>query len=93
MKSMRTLTTFLGWCTVINISLLIFAGFGWFALKDHASGLGAEMFGVSEADIKTTFLLVLLQYRTGIFLFNLVPWIALKVMARTGTPDGNSVSP
>ena len=84
MNSVRTVTTFLGWCTVINIGLLILAGFGWFFMKDFASGLGVGMFGVSEAEVKATFLLVLLQYRTAIFLFNLVPWVALKIMARTG---------
>jgi len=83
--SMRTLTTFLGWCTVINIGLLLLAGFGWMVVKDHVSVLGTEMFGVTDAELKATFLRVLLQYRAGIFLFNLVPWVVLKIMARTAT--------
>ena len=87
MTSMRTLTTFLGWCTVINIGLLLLAGFGWMVLKDHVSVLGAELFGVTEAGLKATFLLVLLQYRAGIVLFNLVPWVVLKIMARSATPE------
>jgi len=82
-NSMKTLTTFFGWCTVINFSLLILAGVAWMVLKDGVAGLGAPMFGVTEAELKVTFLRVLLQYRAGIFLFNLVPWVVLKIMAGT----------
>jgi hypothetical protein len=85
-SSTRTLTTFLGWCTVINFSLLILAGLVWMILKDGVAGFGAPMFGVTEAELKVTFMRVLLQYRAGIVLFNLVPWIALKIMAGTAAP-------
>ena len=80
---MKTLTTFLGWCTVINFSLLILGGVAWMILKDGVVGFGAPLFGVTEAELKVTFLRVLLQYRAGIFLFNLVPWVVLKIMAGT----------
>jgi hypothetical protein len=60
-SSTRTLTTFLGWCTVINFSLLILAGLVWMILKDGVAGFGAPMFGVTEAELKVTFMRVLLQ--------------------------------
>jgi len=81
MDSMETLTTFLGWCSVINIGLLILAGLSWMALKDIVGPLATRLFGVAEAEMKVTFLRILLQYRIGIVLFNIVPWIALKIMA------------
>ncbi len=55
----------------------------WMVLKDGVVEFGAPLFGVTEADLKVTFLRVLLQYRAGIFLFNLVPWVVLKIMAGT----------
>lgn len=87
MKSMKTLTTFLGWCTVINLGLLVLAGSVWMIVHKDIAGIGAPLFGVSAAELRSTFLLVLLQYRAGIVLFNLVPWLVLKIMGRNGTPE------
>jgi len=57
----------------------------WMILQDGIVGFGAPLFGVTEAELKVTFLRVLLQYRAGIVLFNLVPWVVLKIMARAET--------
>jgi hypothetical protein len=37
-------------------------------------------FGSSQEELKVTFLMVLLQYRAAIFILNLVPYVALKIM-------------
>jgi tetrahydromethanopterin S-methyltransferase subunit E len=87
MKSMKTITTFLGWCTVINFSFLLLAFFGWTIIQDPIAELGAKAFGVTVGDVKVTLLRVLLQYRAGIVLLNFVPWIALKIMARTAPAE------
>jgi hypothetical protein len=87
MKSMKSLTTFLGWCTVINFGFLLLAIVVWLGIQDHVAPLGAEAFGVSVGQVKQVFLLGLTQYRIGIVLLNLVPWVALKVMARTAIPE------
>ena len=81
MDSIDTVTTFLGWCTVINIGLLLLAGVLWMLVKEPISGLGTKMFGVTKEELKATFLRVLLQYRAAIIVLNLVPYIALKIMA------------
>ena len=84
MSSTKTLATFFGWCTVINLSFLLLAFFAWMIVKDDASAFAATLFGVTEAEVKTTFLRVLFQYRTGIVLLNLVPYISLKIMGPWG---------
>ena len=81
MTSIETLATFFGWCTVINFGLLIFAGLVWMGVKEVISPLGGSMFGVTEEELRVTFLRVLMQYRAAIFILNLVPYIALKIMA------------
>ena len=86
-NSMKTLATFLGWCTVINFSLLILGGLAWVILKDGVVAFGAPLFGVTEAELKVIFLRHLLQYWAGIFVFNLVPWVVLKIMARTAATE------
>ncbi len=81
MNSIDTVTTFLGWCTVLNIGLLLFAGLFWMLVKEGISEFAATMFGVSKDEMKATFLRVLMQYRAAIVVLNLVPYIALKIMA------------
>ena len=79
----NSLTRFLGWCTVLNLGLLLLGGSAWILLKADVATLGAGLFGVSDGEMKTTFLRVLMQYRAAIILLNLVPWLSLKIMARS----------
>ncbi len=80
MNSIQTLATFFGWCTVINFGLLLFAGLAWILLKEVVAGFAGALFDVTEAEMKTTFLRVLMQYRAAIVLLNLVPYVSLSIM-------------
>jgi hypothetical protein len=75
-----TLTTFLGWCSVINIGCLILAFVLWIPLKNSVSRFGASLFGGTEEDLKLIFLNKLMLYRLLLFFFNIVPYVALKLM-------------
>ena len=79
--NIETLATFFGWCTVINIGLMIFGGLSWILLKEGLSKLVATMFGVTQEEVKAAFLRKLLYYRAAVFFLNLAPYIALKIMA------------
>ena len=81
MNSIEILATFFGWCTVINFGILLIAGLFWILVKEGIGELAAMMFGVTKEDMKVTFLRVLMQYRAAIIILNLVPYIALKIMA------------
>ena len=61
--------------------ILLIAGLSWILVKEGISEVAARMFGVSKEDMKAVFLRVLMQYRAAIVLLNLVPYIALKIMA------------
>lgn len=78
--TIETLATFLGWCSVINIGLLLFGGLLWVLLKDGLSEFVGKFFGVTEDEVKLTFFHVLMHYRTAILFLNLVPYVALKIM-------------
>ena len=82
MSSIKSLATFFGWCTIINIGLLIFAALAWMVVNDGASQIGASMMGISAEQVRVGFFDGLMIYRAGIFLFNLVPYVALKIMGR-----------
>ena len=79
--NIQALATFLGWCTVINIGLLLLAGLFWIVGKDGLSKIVATMFGVTHEQVRVTFLSALMQYRAAIFVLNLVRYFALKIMA------------
>lgn len=81
MDSIDTLATFFGWCTVINIGVLVFGGLAWAIVKEGISELAARMFGVSAEAVKATLFHVLMQYRAAILLLNLVPYVALRIVA------------
>ena len=80
MNSIKNLATFFGWCTIINLGLLIFASLAWMMVNEGASQIGASMMGISAEQVRVGFFDSLMNYRAGIFLFNLVPYVALIVM-------------
>jgi len=80
MSSIETITEFLGWCSVINIGLLILASIFLVIVRGPISKIHTKMFGLSEADISRAYFQYLAQYKIAILVFNLVPYVALKIM-------------
>ena len=81
MSSLETLRAFFGWCTVINMGILIFASIVTGPMRGAIFGIHARMFGMSEADLPRAYFQYLAQYKIAIFVFNLVPYIALVIIA------------
>jgi len=80
MNSIKTLTTFLGWCTIINFGILLLGVLIWMLAIPYTSQWAASM--ISPHEVKVSFFNGLMIYRSGIIFFNLVPYIALKIMDR-----------
>jgi hypothetical protein len=81
MNSIETLTTFLGWSTVINLGMLVIAAICLAFMRGFMTRFHAKMYGLSEADLARAYFQYLAQYKIAIIVFNLVPYIALKIMA------------
>jgi len=81
MNSIETLATFLGWCTVINIGILLFHLLIGGLFHEGVGEFKATIFGVTKEQAKATFFRVHEQYRLLVAVLNLVPYIALKLMA------------
>ncbi|WP_372716876.1 DUF6868 family protein [Immundisolibacter sp.] len=81
MNSIETLTTFLGWSTVINFGVLAVAAILLILMRGPISKLHARMFSLDEAELSRAYFQYLAQYKIAIFVFNLAPYIALKIMA------------
>lgn len=80
--TIATLTTFLGWCTVINMGLLVFWSLIIFLFSDLAyrlqKGFAANM-ERKEWDLMMYGLLGVFKFM--VIVFNFVPWLALTIMA------------
>ena len=81
MNSIETLTTFLGWCTIINLGIILFILLVFSVAHEPFGKLFAKIFGVTKQEAKVAVLHVFLQYRLAFAVLNLVPYIALLIMA------------
>lgn len=76
MNDINTLTTFFGWCTIINIVFLVGLLIRGLLLRNFA----ANFFGVTTEEMKLAYMKIFLQYRNATFLLSLTPYVALKIM-------------
>jgi hypothetical protein len=81
MDSLETLTVVLGWSTVINLVMLAFTAIMVMAMREWMVRMHTRMFGVSEVDLPRMYFQYMAQYQIAIFVLNLAPYIALKVIA------------
>jgi len=77
--TMETITTVLGWCTVLNMGLLVFASLVLMAAGGPIKKIHGGMFSLSDEDLSRQYFQYLAQYKIAIFVFNLGPYLALKL--------------
>ncbi|MEO0367843.1 MAG: DUF6868 family protein [Pseudomonadota bacterium] len=80
MITIATLTTFLGWCLLINIGLLVFMTLMLIVAKDFAIKQHSAMFKMEREQIENAYFNYLANYKLLVSVFNLVPYLALKLM-------------
>ncbi|WP_169568304.1 DUF6868 family protein [Sneathiella limimaris] len=75
------ITEFLGWCSVLNIALLTLAALSIMVLRNPIMSLHHALFGIEKEALPDLYLKYLAAYKILILMTNLVPYIALKLMA------------
>ncbi len=81
MTNIESITAFLGWCTVINCGLLAFStAMLVTSAGDWAKGIHSKLFGIPKENLNSMYFMFLANYKLAIFVLNLVPYIALKIM-------------
>ncbi len=80
--SIETLATFFGWCTVINIGLLLLVVVLTAIVNKEGFpfDLISRIFGITKEEVRATHFRVFQQYRLAIIIFNFVPYLAIKIM-------------
>jgi len=80
MESLETIRTFLGWTIVVHVvvMLLIFSALmlGGSAVRS----IHGRMMGLSDEDLSRAYFQFLAQYKIGVWLFAIGPWVALHLM-------------
>lgn len=78
--TLAQLTAFFGWCSVINVAVLLATTLVLIPLRCPVSRLHARMTGLPESGLQRIYFQYLAFYKISIFVFNLVPYLALKLI-------------
>lgn len=80
MPDINTLTAFFGWCSLVNIAILLFSTFTVIALRTPVAGLHGRLLGIDPAILPLEYFRYLGQYKLAIIVFNIVPYLALRII-------------
>ena len=78
--TIEQLTVFLGWVSLINIGVLLFSTLMVVLCRDWAVGIHSKMFNLDPSTVPRMYFQYLSQYKVLILVFNLVPYLALRVI-------------
>jgi hypothetical protein len=72
----------LGWCTLLNFALLSFSSIALLIAHKPISKLHARLFKLEQSEISIAYFNYLANYKILILMFNLVPYLALRIMSQ-----------
>ena len=81
MNSVETLREFLGWCSVINIGVLLLSSTMVVLMRGWIINIHARMTGMNEEELPVLYFQILGNYKMLIILLNIVPYIVLRIMS------------
>lgn len=81
MITLESIQGILGWCTVINIGLLVFSSLLVVGFRSSMARLHGKMFALNEEDISRAYFQYLAQFKILVIVFNVTPYIALRLLA------------
>ena len=80
MNTIEVMREFLGWCSVINVGVLMLSAIFVIVLRVRVARIHGKMFNLDESDISSAYFQYLAQYKIAIIVFNIVPYFALTIM-------------
>ncbi|MDS1311852.1 MULTISPECIES: DUF6868 family protein [Marinobacter] len=80
MMTISQLTELLGWASILNLGMLIFAGILLIVMKPFITSIHSRMFGIPESELATSYFNYLANYKIFSFVFIIAPYLALKIM-------------
>lgn len=80
MFDLSILSSLFGWMLVINACILGVVGLLLIVMGASISKLHSNMLGITESDARKAYFNYLANYKIFICVFNLVPYLALKIV-------------
>ncbi len=80
MNDISLLTTFFGWCSVLNIIFLMFCTAMLTLFRGFVMPIHARLSGVAEENLEAIYFNFLANYKLLTMLLSIVPYVALKLM-------------
>lgn len=81
MIDLHTLSTFLGWCIAINIAILALSSICILAFQDSIKKIHSKLLGLDTELLGPLYFQYLGNYKLAVLIFNIVPYIALRIIA------------
>lgn len=81
METMETIRVFLGWCTAINLCLMVLTSIILVGGRKAVAGIHARMLDLDERTLSAEYMRYMSQFKVLFLVFNLVPYIALRIVA------------
>ena len=81
MIEIDALTAFFGWCSLFNIVVFLFSAIALTLLRNTTAAIHSKLFMLNRATLPESYFQYLGNYKIAILIFNLAPYIALKVMS------------
>ena len=79
--TLTQLTAFFGWASCISIAMISIIFMLLLMFNKSILRLHSQLFNVTEDELNLIYLKYLAQYKILMFIFFIVPYLALKVMA------------
>lgn len=71
---------FFFWCSIINFSTYLLSFLFVTLAKNFTHKIHGRLFGISEIKAAENIHAAMINYKTFIFLFNVVPWIVIEII-------------
>ena len=80
MENVATITTFLGWLTVINIGIYAITAISVILFRAKIKDIHSKLMGVPTENLNELYFNYLGNFKLAIILLSLSPYLALKVI-------------
>ncbi|MBK1886961.1 DUF6868 family protein [Marinobacter sp. DY40_1A1] len=82
MITISQLTELLGWASILNLGMLVFASVLLILARPFITSIHSKMFGIPESELTASYFNYLANYKTFSFVFIIAPYLALKIMGQ-----------
>ena len=80
MTDLPTVTAFLGWCSLINIGLLVLITVWLVAFREWTKRIHSALLGVDAKELDGIYFRYLANYKMLVVIFNIVPYVVLRFL-------------